>query len=67
MGLKLNNFGPRLQALLRACYGRIPTEEQALRQLKSSLTTLHSQAQRNTVSSTPALRPLNPVDEKDLP
>lgn len=67
MGLKLNNFGPRLQALLRACYGRAPNEDQALRQLKKSLATLHSQAQRNTVSSTPALRPLNPVDEKDLP
>jgi hypothetical protein len=66
MGLKLNNFGPRLQALLRACYGRAPNEDQALGQLKNSLVTLHSQAQRNTVSNTPALRPLNPVYERDL-
>ena len=67
MGLKLTNLGPRLQDLLRACYSRQPTEDRALRQLKQSLATLHSQAKRNTGSAAPALRPLNPAYEKDFP
>ena len=66
-GLKLTGFGPRLQAFLRACYGREPTKDQALHQLKESLTTLHSQAEHNKESVAPALRPLNPVHEKDFP
>ncbi|KPH00284.1 hypothetical protein AEQ67_08725 [Pseudomonas sp. RIT-PI-q] len=66
-GLKLTNLGPRLQALLRACYGREPTEDQALRQLKQSLATLHSQTESNRESAAPALHPLNPVHEKDFP
>ncbi|RON52661.1 BatD family protein [Pseudomonas frederiksbergensis] len=66
-GLKLTHLGPRLQTLLRACYGRQPTEDQALRQLKQSLATLHSQAQRHKAPAPPALRPLNPVHEKDFP
>jgi hypothetical protein len=66
-GLKLTNLGPRLQALLRACYGREPTEDQALRLLKQSLATLHSQTESNKESAAPALRPLNPVHEKDFP
>jgi hypothetical protein len=67
MGLKLTNLGPRLQDLLRACYSRQPTEEQALHHLMQSLATLHSQAKRNTESAAPALRPLNPAHEKDFP
>ena len=67
MGLKLTNLGPPLQDLLRACYSRQPTEDRALRQLKQSLATLHSQAKRNTGSAAPALRPLNPAYEKDFP
>ncbi len=66
-GLKLTAFGPRLQALLRACYGREPTKDQALLQLRQSLTTLHSQAEHNKESVARALRPLNPVHEKDFP
>jgi hypothetical protein len=66
-GLKLTNLGPRLQTLLRACYGREPTEDQALRQLKQSLATLHSQTESNRESAAPALRPLNPAHEKDFP
>ncbi|HEF4760027.1 TPA: BatD family protein [Pseudomonas putida] len=66
-GLKLTGLGPRLQALLRACYGREPSKDQALQQLKESLTTLHSQAEHNRESIAPALRPLNPVHEKDFP
>ncbi|WP_077045430.1 BatD family protein [Pseudomonas sp. KK4] len=66
-GLKLTGLGPRLQALLRACYGRAPTKDQALHQLKDSLTTLHSQAEHNKQSVAPALRPLNPIHEKDFP
>ena len=66
-GLKLTAFGPRLQALLRACYGREPTKDQALLQLGQSLTTLHSHAEHNKESIAPALRPLNPVHEKDFP
>jgi hypothetical protein len=67
MGLKLTNLGPRLQDLLRACYSRQPSADQALRQLKQSLATLHSQAKRDTASAAPALRPLNPAHEKDVP
>lgn len=67
LGLKLSALSPRLQDLLRACYGRTPTEDQALRQLKDSLSTLHSQADRRQASSASALRPLNPVHQKDAP
>jgi hypothetical protein len=66
-GLKLTNLGPRLQTFLRACYGRQTTKDQALHQLKESLTTLHSQAEHNKHSVASALRPLNPVHEKDFP
>jgi hypothetical protein len=66
-GLELTGFGPRMLALLRACYGREPGKDQALHQLKESLTTLHSQAERNKESVAPALRPLNPVHEKEFP
>ncbi|WP_053158918.1 BatD family protein [Pseudomonas sp. P1.8] len=65
-GLKLTQLGPRLQTFLRACYGREPTSDQALRQLKRSLSTLHSLAEHNTESVAPALRPLNPVHEKEF-
>jgi hypothetical protein len=67
MGLKLTNLGPRLQDLLRACYSRQPAEDHALRHLKQSLATLHSQTKRDTASAAPALRPLNPAHEKDFP
>lgn len=66
-GLKLTNLGPRLQTFLRACYGREPSKDQALRQIKESLSTLHSQAERNRKSVAIALHPLNPVHEKDFP
>jgi hypothetical protein len=66
-GLKLIGLGPRLQALLRACYGGEPTKDHALLELKQSLATLHSQVERNRESIAPALRPLNPVHEKDFP
>jgi hypothetical protein len=66
-GLKLTALGPRLQTFLRACYGREPDKEQALRQITKSLSTLHSQARRNRESISCALHPLNPVHEKDFP
>jgi hypothetical protein len=67
MGLKLVNAGPRLQGLLRGFYGRQPDSEQTLVQLRESLTTLHSLARQQQNKSTSALRPLNPVHEKDFP
>ncbi|MHC8314226.1 hypothetical protein [Pseudomonas sp. LB3P31] len=67
LGLKLTALGPRLQTLLRACYGPQPTEDQALHQLRQSLATLHSQAERHKAAPAQALRPLNPVHEKDFP
>ncbi|MGG7671662.1 hypothetical protein [Pseudomonas sp. WC2] len=67
LGLKLADAGPRLQGLLRGLYGRQPTTEQTLVQLRESLTTLHSQVQQQQVKPAPALRPLNPVHEKDFP
>lgn len=67
--LKLTRLGPRLQTFLRACscYGREPDKDQALRQIRESLSTLHSQAGRNRESVTCALHPPNPVHEKDFP
>ncbi|MDR6915651.1 hypothetical protein J2X66_002519 [Pseudomonas sp. 3296] len=67
LGLTLSTLNPRLQDLLRACYGRAPAEDQALRQLKDSLSTLHSQAEQRQASPASSLRPLNPVREKDSP
>lgn len=66
-GLKPARLGPRLQTFLRACYGREPDKDQALRQIRQSLSTLHSQAGRNRESVSGALHPLNSVDEKDFP
>ncbi len=67
MGLKLVDAGPRLQGLLRGLYGREPATEQTLVQLRQSLTTLHSQAEQQHAKPASALRPLNPVHEKDFP
>lgn len=67
LGLKLVDVGPRLQGLLRGLYGRQPTTEQTLVQLRESLTTLHSLAEQQRARPAPALRPLNPVHEKDFP
>ncbi len=66
-GLKLVDAGPRLQGLLRGLYGRQPSTEQTLVQLRESLSTLHSQAERQHAKPASALRPLNPVHEKDFP
>ncbi|PKA72655.1 oxygen tolerance protein BatD [Pseudomonas baetica] len=67
LGLKLVDAGPRLQGLLRGLYGRQPSTEQTLVQLRESLSTLHSQAEQQQAKPAPALRPLNPVHEKDFP
>jgi hypothetical protein len=67
MGLKLSRLGPRLQDLLHACYSRQSNEDQALRQLKQSLATLQSQVGSSKASAAPALKPLNPVHEKEFP
>ncbi|EJM01923.1 MULTISPECIES: BatD family protein [unclassified Pseudomonas] len=67
LGLKLVDAGPRLQGLLRGLYGRQPSTEQTLVQLRESLTTLHSQAEQQHAKPASALRPLNPVHEKDFP
>lgn len=67
LGLKLVDSGQRLQGLLRGLYGREPATEQTLGQLRQSLTTLHSQAEQQQARPAPALRPLNPVHEKDFP
>jgi hypothetical protein len=66
-GLQLTGPGPRLQAFLRACYGGESAKDQAVHQLKESLTTLQSQAKHNQESVASALRPLNPAHEKDFP
>ncbi|WP_460358021.1 MULTISPECIES: hypothetical protein [unclassified Pseudomonas] len=67
LGLQLVNAGPRLQGLLRGLYGRDPQTAQTLAQLHESLTTLHSQAAQQQRKPAPALRPLNPVHERDFP
>ena len=66
-GLEPTRFGPRLRTFPRACHGREPDKDQALRQIRQSLSTLHSQAGRNRESVSGALHPLNPADEKDFP
>ncbi|MGP6420478.1 hypothetical protein ACTZGP_17005 [Pseudomonas putida] len=67
LGLQLVNAGPRLQGLLRGLYGRQPQTAQTLAQLRESLTTLHSQAEQKAHKPASALRPLNPVHERDFP
>jgi len=67
LGLQLVNAGPRLQGLLRGLYGRDPQTAQTLAQLHESLTTLHSQAEQKAHKPASALRPLNPVHERDFP
>jgi len=67
LGLKLTHAGPRLQGLFRSLYGRDAAAGQALGQLRQSLSTLHSQAEQQQARPAPALRPLNPVHEKDFP
>ena len=67
LGLKLVDAGPRLQGLLRGLYGRQPSTGQTLVQLRESLTTLHSQAEQQAHKPASALRPLNPVHERDFP
>ena len=66
LGLKLTDAGPRLQGLLRGLYGRQSAVEQTLVQLRKSLSTLQSQVARQQAKPAPALRPLNPVHEKDF-
>lgn len=66
LGLKLAGAGPRLQGLLRGLYGRQSAADQTLVQLRQSLSTLHSQVARQQAKPAPALRPLNPVHEKDF-
>ncbi|WP_095135528.1 BatD family protein [Pseudomonas sp. Irchel s3a10] len=66
LGLQLVNAGPRLQGLLRGLYGRQPQTAQTLAQLRESLTTLHSQAEQKAHKPASALRPLNPVHERDF-
>jgi len=67
LGLRLVNAGPRLQGLLRGLYGRDPQTEQTLVQLRQSLTTLHSQVEQQPHKPASALRPLNPVQEREFP
>ncbi|WIE48266.1 BatD family protein [Pseudomonas sp. GM17] len=67
MGLELNPLDPRLTDVLRACYGREPSEDQALRQLKQCLAALRNLAGRSKGPAAHALRPLNPVPEKQRP
>lgn len=66
LGLKLTGAGPRLQGVLRGLYGRQSAVDQTLVQLRQSLSTLQSQVARQHAKPAPALRPLNPVHEKDF-
>ncbi len=59
-------LGPRLQGVLRGLYGRQSAADQTLVQLRQSLSTLQSQVARQHAKPAPALRPLNPVHEKDF-
>lgn len=65
--LDLASLGPRLQGLLRACYGRQDNRADALRQLRQALPSLARQATPHHRSTAHALRPLNPGQEKDFP
>jgi len=65
-GLRLGTFNPHLQHILRGRYGRERATDQSIEQLLQTLSTLHSQAERERNNTASALRPLNPVHEKDL-
>lgn len=65
LGVKLAALDPHLQTLLSAVYGEKTNKDQALRELPQSLAKLHSQAKEKQGLPKPALRPLNPVHDKD--
>jgi hypothetical protein len=64
-GVKLAALDPHMQTLLSAVYGEKTNKDQALRELPQSLAKLHSQAKEKQGLPKPALRPLNPVHDKD--
>jgi hypothetical protein len=66
-GLQLSALGPQMRSVLQAFYGSEPTVDQTLARLRETLSTLHSQAEHRRTVLRPALRPLNPVHEKDFP
>lgn len=65
LGLKLAPSDPHLQTLLGALYGQKANKDQALGELPQSLAKLHIQAKEKQGSPQPALKPLNPVHDKD--
>jgi len=68
LGLSIAGLGPATQRLLSDRYGRQSADPQALRQFKDSLATLQRQADGvSPAARRSALRPLNPVHEKDFP
>lgn len=67
LGLALGRADPRLVPALRAGYGPVPAPEAALVQLRQRLASLRADARQHNAAPAPALRPLNPLHEKDLP
>ncbi len=65
-GLALATFRPEMRDVLRGRYGRERISDKSIEQLRQSLSTLQSLAERDRKNTASALRPLNPVHEKDL-
>ncbi|WP_210711997.1 BatD family protein [Pseudomonas sp. MWU349] len=65
--LDLASLGPRLRALLQACYGPTPHAGAALEQLRQALPALHAEGTPQAPPQGHGLRPLNPRHEKDFP
>ncbi len=67
LGLALGAASPDLRPVLRACYGRAAATQAALPTLRLGLTALRNDTRQQRSAPAPALRPLNPAHEKDLP
>ena len=65
--LDLASLGPRLRALLQACYGPAPHAGAALEQLRQALPALHAEGTPQAPPQGHGLRPLTPRHEKDFP
>lgn len=65
-GLQLTAFSPGLQAALRGRYARETAADHSMEQMLQSLSTLQSQAEQHGKNTASALRPLNPIRERDL-
>lgn len=67
LGLSLTTAAPALLPALRGFYGREPSGDAALAQLQHGVSVLRKLKRQQVPARFPALRPLNPPHEKDVP